>query len=308
MPSSEKSVFDDQHLLRYLLGDLPVEEAERLDELSITNDDIAWRLREIENDLVDAYVRSELQGETLQQFKNFYLSSTRRRERVGFAEGLRRFQSTKSAASDSASVRSGRGLSRWSLFATPGGALRFGITVAALLVVLVTGYLLLDDMRLRREMNGTRGQHNAIEQRNRELENELGQQRASNSEALKKTENTPGSQLKTVSMLLPPPTRGLSSLKTVTVHSDTGFVVLLLELESADSPQYVVSLRDPVTNNAVWRSPEIEPISGGGIKLLSAGVSAGLLKQQNYIAEVTGMQRAGGSIVIGDYPFRVVLR
>ena len=225
-----------------------------------------------------------------------------------FAEGLRRFQSMKSAASDSAGVRRGQRISLWNLFATPGGALRFGIAVAALFVVLVAGYLLFDDVRLRHEMNDARVQHIASEQRNRELENELSQQRASNSETPKKTENTPDSQLKTVSMLLPPPTRGLSSLKTVTVHSDTGFVVLLLELESADFSQYVVTLRDPVTNNAVWRSPEIEPISGGGIKLLSAGVSAVLLKQQNYIAEVTGMQRAGGSIVIGDYPFRVVLR
>ena len=65
MTSSDQNIFEERYLIRYLVGDLPAEEAERLDQLSIANDDFAWRLREIENDLVDAYVRSQLSGETL---------------------------------------------------------------------------------------------------------------------------------------------------------------------------------------------------------------------------------------------------
>ena len=55
----------DEVLVRYLLGSLPHEEAERLDELSIADDTVASRLSEAENDLVDAYIRNELSGETL---------------------------------------------------------------------------------------------------------------------------------------------------------------------------------------------------------------------------------------------------
>ena len=71
---------DVQKMIHYLLGSLPEKEAERLDELSITDDDFALRLNDAENDLVDAYVRGELSAETRERFKTFYLASSKRRE------------------------------------------------------------------------------------------------------------------------------------------------------------------------------------------------------------------------------------
>ena len=76
---------DTLELERYLLGLLPDEDAERLDEMSISDDEVAGRLRVVENDLVDAYVRGTLSGEKLERFESFYLSSDRRREKVRFA-------------------------------------------------------------------------------------------------------------------------------------------------------------------------------------------------------------------------------
>ena len=46
---------DDRHLASYLLGLLPEEEAERLDEASVVDDELASRLCGVEDDLVDAY-------------------------------------------------------------------------------------------------------------------------------------------------------------------------------------------------------------------------------------------------------------
>ncbi len=60
MSFADKQEFNDQVLIRYLLGSLSEEEAERLDELGIADDAFAWRLRAVENDLVDGYVRGEL--------------------------------------------------------------------------------------------------------------------------------------------------------------------------------------------------------------------------------------------------------
>src|SRR5438477_7416987 len=88
MPVSCEPIRDDQSLIRYLLGSLPADQAERLDELSVADDDFAWRLRGAENDLVDAYVRNTLSGETLERFRSFYLSSPLRREKVKVAETL----------------------------------------------------------------------------------------------------------------------------------------------------------------------------------------------------------------------------
>lgn len=309
MPSPEQNLSDDQYVVRYLLGALPAEEAERLDEMSVANDDFAWRLRGIENDLVDSYVRSELTGETLRQFKSFYMASARRRAKVAFAEGLRRFQLGKAPANEPSRTKA----PFWGPLSSPWIALRLGISAAALVIFLVAGYLLVENARLRREINDVRVQQSASEQRRRQLEKELKEQPAANSEWQKNPEPARSAapdigQLKTVSLLLPPPTRGLSSLKTVTVHPDTDLLVLLLTLDSAAFPRYRITLKDPATNRIVWRSSEIEPVSAGDSKAVSAGLRANLLKQQNYIAEVAGLQRGSGPRTVGDYPFHVVLR
>src|SRR5579859_5404845 len=91
MSLSGETIGDDQLLIRYLLGSLEEDKAERLDELSVTDDDFAWRLRAVENDMVDAYVRGDLSGETLDRFRSFYLSTPRRRERLEFARALLAF-------------------------------------------------------------------------------------------------------------------------------------------------------------------------------------------------------------------------
>jgi hypothetical protein len=79
---------DDQVLVRYLVGALAGEETERLDELSVVDDDLAARLRGVENDLVDAYVRGELSGETLEGFESTYLLSSHGRGKIRFATAL----------------------------------------------------------------------------------------------------------------------------------------------------------------------------------------------------------------------------
>jgi len=309
MPSSEQNAFDDQYVVRYLLGALPAEEAERMDEMSVANDDFAWRLRGIENDLVDSYVRSELTGETLRQFKSFYMASARRREKVEFAEGLRRFQLAKTTTNEPSITRA----PFWGAVSSPWIALRLAMSAAALMIIVVAGYLLVENDRLQREINDIRVQQSSIEQRRLQLERELNEQRSANSEWQKKSEPVRSAasdigQLKTVSLLLPPPTRGLSSLKTVTVHPGTDLLVLLLTLDSADFPRYRITLKGPATNAAVWHSSELEAASVGEGKAVSVSLRAGLLKQQIYIAEVAGLQRGGGARIVGDYPFRVVLR
>ena len=88
---------DGQILVPYLLGVLPGEETERLDEASIVDDQFAARLTDVENDLIDAYVTGALTGDTRKRFEAVYLASSRNRSRV---ESARRFR----AAIDRASV------------------------------------------------------------------------------------------------------------------------------------------------------------------------------------------------------------
>jgi hypothetical protein len=308
MSSAGQHVFDDKYLVRYLLGALPQEDSERLDELSISDGDFAWRLREIENDLVDSYVRSELDAETLAQFKSSYLASDRGRQKVVFAEGLRMLQAKTARANE----LSGRKF-HWPGFSSPRTLLQLGMAALALAMFVTSAFLFFDDIRLRREINEARLQHGSIDQRTQELERQLNEQRAVNAETARQLDLARKSgphlnALKTLSLVLPPPTRGISAIRVITIDAGTDLVVMMLTLESSDYPHYRVTLKDPSTGKAVWTSPDLGPSPVGDKQGVSAGIPAELLKQQNYIAEVAGLSRGNSPRVVGDYPFRVVLR
>ena len=305
MASSDKNVFEDQYLVRYLVGALPAEEADRLDQLSIADDDFAWRLREVENDLVDSYVRSELGDETHAGFKAFYMATAARRQKVQFAQGLRQFEATNARAERAAKLSKSRA-PLWGLFSRSRIASHAAMSFAALAMFLIAGYLLVQNTHLRREISDGRAQYQSVDQRARNLENQLKAKRTDDAQT-QKPAIADVSQLKVVSLLLPPPSRGLASLQTVIVHPQTDLVILLLTLESADFSGYRVTLKDPATNRVLWRSPELEPASAGEKSVVSVNFPANLLRQQNYIAEIAGL-RHGGAQIVGDYPFHAVLR
>ena len=155
---------DDEHLVRYLLGLLPDEETEWLDEAAIVDDDLAARLRVAESDLVDAYVSRTLTGETLARFETFYLSSPRRREKVRSAE---RFLS----AIDRATVPR-------VAVAVPRRT-RFHWSVAAAVFVLAAcGALLFEEARLRDGLDQARQASAVSGRRGEALTRELEQSRA----------------------------------------------------------------------------------------------------------------------------------
>src|SRR5215470_1344929 len=190
MSSQDKSAYDDQLLTRYLLGMLPTEETERLDELSIVDEEIAARLSAVEYDLVDAYVRGEIRGEGLARFESFYLSSAKRREKVQFARALLERESGTVAAPAIAltSVVSPPGEPgkkspprRRLLLSRP--ILQWGFAGAAAILILAAGYLLLANARLQREMSESRARQSEFDRRERDLRSQLDQQRSAYEQA-----------------------------------------------------------------------------------------------------------------------------
>ena len=306
MPPPNQPILDDQVLTSYLLGSLPAEQAERLDELSIADEEFVWRLAGVENDLVDAFVKSELTGEALQRFNSHYLSSSKRRAKVEFAAALRQFQQTKAGLAQgriAAPKRSLQARFSWSMPAWNWGF--------AVVMLLLAGYLLIKESGLRRQLESARAGEATALQREQQLRNDLEQQRLPGDES-HRPENPGGSQstdpqIKMVSLLLLPPTRGPATVPTLTVRGGTDLAVLLLALESNDFPGYRVTLKDPGSGRVLWRSAELETTSAGDKKAVSAGFPASLLKQQHYIAEVAGV-RNGRAETLAGYPFQVVLR
>ena len=152
----------DQHLIRYLLGLLPDEEAERLDEASIVDDDVAW-LCVAESDLVDAYISGTLTGETLARFETFYLSSPARREKVRFAE---RFLGVINRATAAQLA-----------IAAPSRTRIFWPMAAAVFVLTACGLLIVQDVRLRQGLTQARHASAASDLRGEALVRQLEQAR-----------------------------------------------------------------------------------------------------------------------------------
>ena len=319
MSSHDKSTYDDQLLIRYLLGELPAEETERLDELSIADEEVAARLSGVENDLVDAYVRAETSGEDRTRFESFYLSSAKRREKVQFARALLT-RERGTATAPAMVIRTGvappqepdkkssprRGL-QW-----PWPGVQMGLASAAAVLLMVAGYLLVDNMRLHEQMRESRNRQSEFDRRERDLRSELDQQRSAYVQAQEELQHFRDSQsnleLTTAPLLLLPPSRSVSAVPAISLRPGTDLVVLLLTLESDDFPAYRVVLKDPATRQIRWRSATVTATSAGEKKVVSVSFRAGLLKPQNYIAELTGISAQGSAELIAGYPFRAVLK
>lgn len=188
---------DVQTLTQYLLGSLPAAEAERLDELSVTDDEVAEALKSVEKDLIDAYVQDELDEAALAQFKTYYLASATRSERVAFAQAFhaRAEKSLTSratvaraeaptgarteAATETAPGRTGRGMFsvRRGLDVSRTGW-QWGAACAALALLIAVGWLTLDNVRLRQRLAQTEARRDAPEQRAQGSQNESASQRA----------------------------------------------------------------------------------------------------------------------------------
>ena len=150
------SAHDDQHLVRYLLGLLPEDQTERLDEASIVDDGLAARLRSVEEDLVDSYVGGTIDDRILTRFESYYLASPRRREKVRFARQFLRLD--QGSTHETIPVAS--------LHASPRSVLdgrlqppRFGpvwLLASVAVLVLACGVLVLNAVWLRDGLNDAR--------------------------------------------------------------------------------------------------------------------------------------------------------
>jgi hypothetical protein len=326
MRSPDPSAVDNQILVQYLLGSLPEDNAEHLDELSVSNDEFAMRLSAIENDLVDAYVRGELSGQTLEKFQAFYLSTVKRREKVRFAESLFAFEKKSAIDGCGAPVAPAQEERRevrssWrSFLIIP----RWGFAAAATMLA-VAGFLALDNVRLYNEMSRAQADRAVLQQREHDLQARLDEQHAANAESVKELaqvreslalleKQAVGNQQPSgvrsspiiASLVLSPQTRGAAQMATLSLSPGTTRVDLRLELESDDFPQYRVALKDSATSQILWRSGKLKSDTKGQSSAVSISVPENLLKQQNYELELSGIPSSGATEFLSSYVFKVV--
>lgn len=167
-----EQLYNNQALNEYLLGALPEAETERFDELSFTDEEFADALKAAENDLIDRYVRNDLDGAALEKFETHYLASPVRREKVEFARALQAFAEKKSAAAETVAGTAPR-QTLFGFFADffkrPRPAMQWGFAFAALTLLFFGGWLWRENSRLRFETSQARADRERLSQREAEL-------------------------------------------------------------------------------------------------------------------------------------------
>jgi len=323
--------YHNEVMTRYLLGALPEVESERFDDLSISDEEFAESLSAAEKDLVDAYLQGELTGENRKQFESHYLASPLRREKVQFARALQDWDAMRPAAAvtSKTEIKKDGWFTGWLGFNPR--PLAWGLS--GLVVILLVGgsWLIFENQRLRRQVAQIQASSDTLAQRAPELQKELATQRASKTtteeelarlrseharveQELKDLQRAAGreqqrsstSTASVASFILAPQMRGVGSIKTVTVPSETERVAIQLELEPNEYSTYIVALIDQASGQVLWRSGRLKAAGASGHKSLSVGFPGRLLRAATYRMQVSGMSPAGAPEVVTEYPFRVV--
>ncbi|MEZ5429046.1 MAG: hypothetical protein R2747_22560 [Pyrinomonadaceae bacterium] len=340
--------YDNQAITDYLLGDLSETETEHFDELSFIDDDFADRLGAAEKDLLDAYVRGELSGETLEKFETFYLASPLRRQKVEFAESFQVFAEKKLADSRGqkvlmAATKTGesRGglLSVFDLFRNSKPIMQAGFAALLLLFLGLGGWFLFNNLKWpsRVKVDKTPTPQETIPATvptataepttesspgNKEDKTpapptpETGPTRTPVQEktpALKPSqapEKPPRIPPKPTlaSFVLAPPVRGGGQIEEMSFPAGTETIAVELQLELDDFPAYRVSLTDRSGGKSLWQSGRIKSKKSGENGSLNIRFPAKLLQNGIYNLRVSGLGENGTAEEMSSYPFRVVIK
>lgn len=172
-------------LTRYLLGLGSPDERERLESEYFTNDDAFEEMLTAEDDLIDAYARKELSAEEQHQFEQRFLKSAAVRERVQFARTLAGFVADSESVADS-ELPEKPSPYQPGFFASlqlPNLALRFAVVVVLLPLAVVTTWLMVQQGRMRNELQALRVERDSLRQKTEQLQQVADAERTRNADS-----------------------------------------------------------------------------------------------------------------------------
>ena len=163
---------------RYLLGDLPESDTNELEIQILRDDEKFEEMWEIENRLVDGYVRGRLSSSDRERFERHYQASPIHRQRVAVARNLVAEADRSGAAEMSAPAKvswAARLLEKLGLSLL---SWQSAAVAAILLFAIVRLWLLLDRSRLRHEQEQLRAESQSRQNREAALSQELASAKA----------------------------------------------------------------------------------------------------------------------------------
>jgi hypothetical protein len=247
----------DSTLTRYVLGNLPPEEMEALDERSIVDPEFAERVRAAEHDLADAYARGELSAQDRMTWERGPGASRDGLEQVRLARALQlREGKPRSGVTRAASTR------RWALAAA-----------AVIAVATATVYVL-------RPGGPSQSTRASAEVRPAPSLPASAPPIAS-----------------FVTLTLPIPTRKAEEPPLLVIPAGVQQARITLRLEPSEFVRFSLALLDMTTKRVVWRADGLAPESRADGRTLTAEVPTELLQTGRAIFQVTGVTQSGSELV-----------
>jgi hypothetical protein len=289
----QNSSLNEELIVQYLLGELSEVDADRLDELSVTDDDFAEFLERVENELVDDYVRGELSEHNRARFESYHLALPERREKVAIARALlkRADQTRIPHFKRNIPALSTSSLYQWIAMA------------AALSTLVLGGYLLLANIQLKKEIAEMKDQLRAVEER--EQQSQRKEKRKEKPEQIEKQladqQVVPGALF---AMTLSPQPRDVASVPEFTIPTKTEFLVVTLKLERDDFPLYEAVLKDSTSDKILWQSGSEKSANRSVVVKFPAKI----LNSGDYILEIFGEKDGANPVIINGYPFYVLFQ
>jgi anti-sigma factor RsiW len=286
----EYLIVTEEGITRYLLGELPAEEQVALEDAFLTDQRVFTHVAEVENDLVDDYVRGRLTTRERARFEHHYLAQPTRRQRVEAARALLLRIDRPQAGGKAIPWR----LKVLSLLQGRNLALG-GVLTSAVVLFALGGLLTFEEIRrLRAEVSTLQAARDAGELHARELERQVvaeqdrNRQLAAELEQRKKQPNGQpimpiGSALTDVVTLLLPIKRDRgerpSDPSNLDIAPTTKQVRLVLRMRTSPSNTYRATLQT-VAGEIVWR---LEPQPGRLTPTFTLNIPANVFTSGDYI-------------------------
>jgi len=293
------AAWNEKLIARYLLGELSEAEVDRLDELSVTNDEFSQHLQSVENDLIDAYVQGDMSRQMREQFQRHMLVTPRQLERMEFALSLARL-----TADNAARDVTGGALSWWrSLLSSFHRSFYIQIASAATAIIglLLSTMLLIDRFRLQDSANDERS---ARLREKQEFNAQLAREAARRSLPVT-PERSPSPESRIVVLAFKPALSGLGESKQLTLSSPSDTVQIHLEFEGDEYVSYAVELSLAMSGQQIFKKSNLKARDKGASKLIDLVLPNSLLKEAGYKIVLRGLTANGDYEDLSTYSFNV---
>lgn len=311
---------DESQPARYLLGEMTEAEQARFEESFFQDVELSELLSDVENDLIDEYVRDELSTADRRRFERHFLVSESRREKVELGKAL---LEAENAAAASKAVNNREQLPWWkAIFAAPlvpRTALSYSFGAAALLFLLGGLWLFSEVRQLRSEISRLETDRETRDRQNDQLRDQASEQdRRSGELAAQKEqleqqlaelrnqagipEREPRSALSFLTFVLLPGSRGSDGPKKLIIPSGISSVRLQLNLSPGDEySAYQVNLQRANGEQVrTWKG--LRAASTKGARAVFVDVQAKSLGASEYEVTLSGVAN-GQTEALGYYYF-----